>query len=480
MDSVRPDHLSLYGYRRKTSPHLDRFSREATVYDFSISPSSFTAAVMPSLFLSLYPTDHYLRFGYPPPIFLRRNTFWFLQLLKTSNVQTAAFTCNFLTSRYGLVGFEEYFDHFDDAIYSPVSEQPFFRSTQDVLPNVISWIEKNKKKNFFLWLHLMDTHGPYVPSVRPLFPVLSYDEDRLLHRIIYSYTGVSLEKQESDSRLQGIPHFQLQGVHVSPNGEIEDFERRESYYVSKYDTAIHVLDSALGNFFSYLRSTDFYRNCQIIVHSDHGEAMGEFGFYFSHGIGITPDQIHVPLLIKDPRIEVGHRSVAVSLLDIVPTILGYFSLPFSQTIRGFDLKDSHRSHELLFSIAPMGISVFVGSRLYCFHCGTVDRNYRTSLKLFKLDPKDEFIKPFQRDQYYLSVYEKVDNLFRRISSKLIPSYLFQTLKSFVDNHNQTFDHFTLDSGRWHQRLRSKHRKQIADLLMRHVKYRHEQSIHHPE
>src|SRR5512140_427614 len=38
IDSLRADHMSLYGYDRLTTPHIDKFARGGTVYDFTFSP----------------------------------------------------------------------------------------------------------------------------------------------------------------------------------------------------------------------------------------------------------------------------------------------------------------------------------------------------------------------------------------------------------------------------------------------------------
>lgn len=37
LDTVRADHLHLYGYPRQTTPQLEEFARQATVYSGAIS-----------------------------------------------------------------------------------------------------------------------------------------------------------------------------------------------------------------------------------------------------------------------------------------------------------------------------------------------------------------------------------------------------------------------------------------------------------
>ena len=58
IDTLRADHLSCYGYHRKTSPNIDKFSAKSIVFKNAISVSSWTVPSHASMFTGLYPSRH--------------------------------------------------------------------------------------------------------------------------------------------------------------------------------------------------------------------------------------------------------------------------------------------------------------------------------------------------------------------------------------------------------------------------------------
>ncbi len=58
IDALRADHLSCYGYKRKTSPNIDKIAEKGILFKNAIAPSSWTVPSMVSLFTSVYPLNH--------------------------------------------------------------------------------------------------------------------------------------------------------------------------------------------------------------------------------------------------------------------------------------------------------------------------------------------------------------------------------------------------------------------------------------
>jgi glucan phosphoethanolaminetransferase (alkaline phosphatase superfamily) len=58
LDTVRADHMSVYGYNRDTTPNLRKLSEQATVYLNAIAPSDFTLPSHASMLTGLYPSQH--------------------------------------------------------------------------------------------------------------------------------------------------------------------------------------------------------------------------------------------------------------------------------------------------------------------------------------------------------------------------------------------------------------------------------------
>lgn len=58
LDTQRADRLSCYGCQIETSPHLDEFARDSTLFRFAVSPANWTVPSHTSLFTGLYPSSH--------------------------------------------------------------------------------------------------------------------------------------------------------------------------------------------------------------------------------------------------------------------------------------------------------------------------------------------------------------------------------------------------------------------------------------
>src|SRR5262245_14853008 len=58
VDTLRADHLPLYGYSEDTAPFLTSLGKRAVVFEQAISACSFTGPASASFFTSLYPSQH--------------------------------------------------------------------------------------------------------------------------------------------------------------------------------------------------------------------------------------------------------------------------------------------------------------------------------------------------------------------------------------------------------------------------------------
>jgi membrane-anchored protein YejM (alkaline phosphatase superfamily) len=120
---------------------------------------------------------------------------------------------------------------------------------------------------------------------------------------------------ENQSGLGGIPRYQALGS-----------EQNANVYVAGYDGEIRYMDAQLGRLIDALHEwgvTPFF-----VITADHGEALGDHGYYFAHGQGLTEDQIRVPLILHGPGVRAGTRVRApVQHIDIAPTILARAGVP---------------------------------------------------------------------------------------------------------------------------------------------------------
>lgn len=333
MDTVRADHLPMYGYSRDTAPHLREFARGATLYRHAMAVADMTLPAHASIFTGVYPDSHGASLGVPGypigrPLPSRYRTL--AEVLRGSGYQTAAVVANwaYLAPWFGFYrGFSEY-----DS-YRPVRitdwERPFLLSVAaqkilgllintnefdavslraaDVNQRALRWLSRvDQGKPFFLFLNYMDAHAPYIPP-RPF--------DAAFPGRIPKFT----------------PGLGYESVHRAViDREYHLTERERRHITSQYDGGIAYMDSEIGKLLGELRARGLYENTLIVITADHGEAIGEHNL-MEHSTGfLYEDQVHVPLFVKYPgQHEARESSALASEVDLMPTILGIAGIPFS-------------------------------------------------------------------------------------------------------------------------------------------------------
>ena len=297
VDALRADHLSGYGYPRKTSPNIDDFAKGGVTFLNCFATSSATVSAIPGLMTGQYVTVQKFE-PFWDNILDKRFTI-LAEYLKNFGFYTAAFLAN-ATLRKGR-GFEQGFDYFyvKDGI-----------GAKGLNTEVLHFLNRpSRNKPAFIWVHYMEPHSPY----------------EFREEYFKKFGGDSLYK-ENDRMLQLKPDNVDVGQYFresTSDGYIPPIVFHKdrynlNYYIACYDTEIVYVDLWIGRLLKGIK-----KNTIIILTADHGEAMGEHNVYFNHGENIYDEVVHIPLIIKDNRYFKGGKiiSKAVSGVDIVPTIL---------------------------------------------------------------------------------------------------------------------------------------------------------------
>ncbi|MEM7480152.1 MAG: sulfatase [Acidobacteriota bacterium] len=295
LDTVRADHLSLYGYERPTSPALDAFAADAWVFDRALSSSTWTLPSHGTMFTGLLPDQHGLKkldHRLLPKVEtaaerLRRGTIGY---------RTAAITDGgFLRPRWG---FDDGFDRYD--VTPGNAWEP--KDAQAVFERAAAWVRDNRYRPFFLFVHSYEAHQPYINREGFADPFLDPD-----------YEGPF--QNEAEVFRPGVPAA----------------EHRERV-VGLYDGGIRRLDHYLGRFLADLEAQGLFANTAVILTSDHGEAMNEHGD-FEHALGkVFDEHLLVPMVVRPPGGTEGpgggrRVQTPVTTLDILPTLLDFAGLP---------------------------------------------------------------------------------------------------------------------------------------------------------
>jgi arylsulfatase A-like enzyme len=284
VDTVRRDHLAAYGYERDTAPTLGRLAAEGAVLD-GVSPASWTQPATATLLTGLHPVRHQSIRSEPMP----PEADTLAERLKRCGYSTLGVSAN------GLVSADWGFDQgFDELISLPL------RAAGRQLPDAAHVNAATAlrlpalKPPFFLYVHYVDPHAPYSPSV--------------------SWSGGPL------------------GEHLARRGPVEMSDLDPAKYLHRdepllrdaldlYDGEIRQADDGVKGLLQELGRNGLLDRTVTIVASDHGEEFQDHG-RASHGQTLYEEVLRVPLIVHAPGlVPPGTRHGTASLLDVVPTVL---------------------------------------------------------------------------------------------------------------------------------------------------------------
>jgi len=297
IDTLRKDSLGCYGDKTGLTPFVDSFQNKCIRFTKAYSSGPYTQASFPGLLTS----SHYLEYGRQKMLSEKRVLI--SQVLKKAGIATAGFHSNPYISEY--FGWNRGWDVFYDSMEDEVDPKIPYIKAGEINNKVSTWLSSHvggpvEYKPFFLWVHYMDVHEPYVPEQRYIEmvdPSIHLDEEEMFRL----FKDVVLKRDVSDK------------------GVVELLEKL-------YHAHVREIDDAVREFFRALEEKDVLKDSVIIITSDHGDEFGEHGS-LSHDGKMYSELVNLPLIIYEPSREKGEVSdLVVSSLDIPPTIAYLFGL----------------------------------------------------------------------------------------------------------------------------------------------------------
>jgi len=291
VDTLRPDHLSIYGFRDHSTPNIDSLGKEGAVFDRAYCNVTWTTPSMATTLTGLNPNRHGFRSTFDQ---LSADIETVAEKLVKKGYSTTAVVGSYpLDSVYGL---DQGFDVYDDDFTVPlvlsdaktiedlqskkgrtIEEQQEFnrkkafgksrRTDAEVSDTAIGYLgQTDPKKPFFLWVHYFGPHS--------------------------------------------LPDMRKPGL------------RNLRHHIDTYPNKVVRSDGEVGRLLNQLKVSGLNENTLVIFHSDHGEALGEHKF-IGHGRYLFEDNLKIPLLIRWPGvIPAGKRiNTLVGTVDIAATIL---------------------------------------------------------------------------------------------------------------------------------------------------------------
>jgi len=355
IDSLRADHVSFLGYSKKTTPYLDKLSKKGLVFTNAIScgpdtPTSIYPMITSSYVLEYYAsryrkslktsTDEFEEMKKVIlDIYKYENTL--ARILRKEGYKTAAFHSNPYLSGYYNFGkdFDYFYDSLEKRKYSIKQKIKNFVERNKILYNVswilykniyskivisvskkrykipyeraeninskaLNWLKHNKSK-FFLWIHYMDVHFPYLPPEE--------------------FCSVDLSPTEI---------IDLNNKMLKNPKDLDEEEIK--ILLNLYDDEIRYLDTQISFLIDSLEELGLTEETLIVITADHGDEFGDHGDFAHHNAKLYDELIRVPLMILNTEYS-GRISEVVSLIDLAPTILDLIGIPIPKKFQGRSL-----------------------------------------------------------------------------------------------------------------------------------------------
>lgn len=268
IDTVRADHLGMYGYPRKTTPNLDRLAAEGTVFEHGWAHAPSTRYSIPAILTGRLPLDvayDTTISGWPG---LSPAATTIAETLAAAGLATGAITNYWYFDRARRMdqGFAEY-DNQNAARHASVSgagpEQTRGSSSQQQTDKALAFVARHAERRWFLWVHYYDPHYAYEPHPE-------------------------------------LPSFGTSRVDL-------------------YDGEIAFTDHHIGRLLDDLRAKGLYDKTVVVVTGDHGEGFGEHGVEL-HGYHLYAPQTKVPMIVRVPGVAPRRSTLPAGHVDILPTL----------------------------------------------------------------------------------------------------------------------------------------------------------------
>jgi uncharacterized protein (TIRG00374 family) len=320
VDTLRADHLPLWGYAAGKTPHLDAFARDSLRFEHAFVNASWTRPSFASLMSGRYPGSHQT---------IHKNDSLPDDLITVAEaMREAGFATYGVVTNYNVAPFFNFQQGFDEYHYlepdfvlgandtaaklllvqslrqrmeaqraqnGRVAPGSAYQDATKVNAELFRFWDSQPKPPWFVFAAYMDPHDPYFP---------------------HPYDGTGYSRA------------------ANPKPDPSEAPKLRALY----DGEITFWDEQFGALIADLKRRGLYDDTTIVITADHGEEFMDHGGFW-HGTTLYEEQLHVPLLLKLPRAERGGTVVThwVESIDISPTLLRENGIEPPAQMQGKDL-----------------------------------------------------------------------------------------------------------------------------------------------
>lgn len=297
VDTMRASHLDLYGYERETMPNLKRFAQNAVTFERAFAHAPRTPFSIPSLLTGRYPSR--IKWegsskNYPR---VADDNILVFERFKEAGWRTEAVSAHWYFGEEKGINLAQGLDQWDNQGEMSVKDSNTQSEAEGITKRLTARLkalaQERRTKPFFMFAHYFAPHGRY----------MRHQTD--CGALKKSWCHVEPRCQSHPSGCQfGDPKA-----------------RSVQKLINAYDSELAYVDLYLQQVFEEIERLGLAEDTVVIITSDHGESFKDRKpASLFHGRSVYNEELHVPLIIKAPRIVASRRKEIVGLVDIVPTL----------------------------------------------------------------------------------------------------------------------------------------------------------------
>jgi arylsulfatase A-like enzyme len=328
IDTLRADHLPIYGYSRETAPVLGDLARRSAIFTRMYAQSASTKPSIATMFSSVYPSVHNVHDTHD---FVSDSLTVLAEVLRAAGYRTFGVSAN--TNVSPTFGYSQGFEEFRvwktesalrltsmgrvlEEILGSTRLARLLGERREIVPRAemiteltLDWVSRNARGPLFLYTHYIDPHFPY--------------------RAPAPYGARFDHRRQAPLRAGGVDPLLL----LAPGNDRDRVART----LDQYDGEISYADHHVGRLLEGLRKRGVLDDAIVIVTADHGEEFFEHG-KDGHGKSAYEEVLRVPFLVHWPaRIAPATIEQPAGLIDVMPTLLALLGIETQADMQGISL-----------------------------------------------------------------------------------------------------------------------------------------------
>jgi arylsulfatase A-like enzyme len=339
LQCLRADHLGAYGYKRATSPNIDRLAGQSVLFENAVSQANLTPVAQMSVLTSQYPrVNGMVSFEVSKDMVTARTLpeiLGYYGYTTAATLSSPEFFMRFDAESGAMINPGDVFSRSFD-YYGRTARGPQGSSIRTAPTDAFQWLKNNKDKKFFLWIGSGLLHMPYASAVPAPYKSM-YDPPGYVPFWKRLSVPIGEAAWNDDPAYDIFSRVYRNDFYWGFNPVYHLTEDDVKYVTGRYDAGVFYTDMFIGELMNLLDSLQLTEKTLIVLQSMHGDDLGEQGLFFHYDV--TDPVMKNALLMRFPQGAFGGRRVVqqVQGLDVMPTVLNYLDIPVPHDAQGTSL-----------------------------------------------------------------------------------------------------------------------------------------------